>query len=571
MHELGAGADSRRSWRAALCRLTVAVMVASIEVGCGVTLAVDEDADADPGGKQDDVDPAIAVDPCKGVPASGVCLSATQVQLCATASGDMQSDLVTVDCQSQERCEQTPGGARCVLQETCYNGATDCSNGSTLRTCQAGTWVSTSCATKCVTSPLGDFCGINEATNSFRASLKYEARQPNADRTDWGSLIEVAAQEFLVVVARTDAAGNLQMIDSQVTGADGTFTVTVPSAPRTTDFFYFMAAGTIPDPRSGIPVVSFAVANPDLAASATRYPIQSKGPNARVWNWSMAVGTAKPDIPVVIRDTNFSAAARLFAVARRVARSNQQRFTGEHKPFVVWAGPSIQWSPMCFYNAPVNLAGTPFASQVFIDANADQEYWSESLLAHELGHYTMYTYGQPVAEGGRHCMGVATSPGQAWSEGYATWYGSDLLGKPVFLRKSSGSMWWADIEARESTYAWPRPSASDGLLQDIYEMEISSMTWHLSKVQGRGRAPIDAALVSPRLRVAPYERGYTRHVWSISGCERTNIMDTGVPVPHFADVLDALRCAGMPASVVDAATRPGSYYPYPGGTPLCRN
>src|SRR5262249_53176705 len=48
-------------------------------------------------------------------------------------------------------------------------------------------------------------------------------------------------------------------------------------------------------------------------------------------------------------------------------------------------------------------------------------------------------------------------------------------------------------------------------------------------------------------------------------------VDTGESTTFFADFLDALRCGGVSASMIDAATNPSVRYPYPSGTPRCRN
>jgi hypothetical protein len=182
----------------------------------------------------------------------------------------------------------------------------------------------------------------------------------------------------------------------------------------------------------------------------------------------------------------------------------------------------------------------------------------------------MGTYGRAVGEGGQHCIGVPDAPGLGWSEGFATWFSSDLREDPIYFDKQQGSMFWLDISTRTG-YAWVRPSAADGMLQDIDENEISAMLWDMSATQAIGHAPMDKALSSARMTKAPFARGYTLHGWDVdNSCQRINIEDSGESTTCVADFLDALVCGGVSAAVVDHATDPQTNYPYPSGAPLCQ-
>src|SRR5262249_18438016 len=155
-------------------------------------------------------------------------------------------------------------------------------------------------------------------------------------------------------------------------------------------------------------------------------------------------------------------------------------------------------------------------------------------------------------------------------EGFATWFSSDMRSDPIYFDKQHGSMFWLDISAREG-YPWIRPTAGAGLLQDMDENEISAMIWDISGTQGVGHAAMDTARPSARLTMSPFGRGYTRHGWDVdSSCQRINIEDSGESTTCFADFLDALRCGGVQASVVDHATDPATNYPYPSGAPVCQ-
>jgi hypothetical protein len=301
--------------------------------------------------------------------------------------------------------------------------------------------------------------------------------------------------------------------------------------------------------------------------------IGTLGTNPSAWQWSAQISGLTPGTMITITDSIFSGAARVLDYARYVTALNRIRFGGLH-PFVVWLAPGVDWScGACVWANSHAQFGTLFEHQVFIAGGPDQGYWSDPVTAHELGHWTMGAFGRAVGEGGPHCIGVAGAPGIGWSEGYATWFSSDARASSLYYDKQGGSMFWFDISQRSSSGSpWPSPVASAGLLQDIYENEVSAILWNMSAVQGLGRAPLDAALTSPRMTVPPFERGYTRQVWNVdpSTCQRTNVLDTGVSTTFLADFLDQLRCSGVSASVIDTATSPSTRFPYPSGAPLCR-
>jgi hypothetical protein len=182
----------------------------------------------------------------------------------------------------------------------------------------------------------------------------------------------------------------------------------------------------------------------------------------------------------------------------------------------------------------------------------------------------MWSYGASPNEGGQHCLSVPTSPGQAWSEGWATGFSSILRDSPIYWDKQQGSMFWFNLEARQyDQLNWQRPSSQNGLLQDMDENEVAAMLWSLSRNAGIGADNTLLGLRTPSVSGTSYERGYTRHVWDMQDCQRVNYFDTHENAPMFADYLDGLVCGGMPAASVDQATNPAQFYPYPSQEPLC--
>jgi hypothetical protein len=224
---------------------------------------------------------------------------------------------------------------------------------------------------------------------------------------------------------------------------------------------------------------------------------------------------------------------------------------------LAWLGGGVRWEcGACFSQTLRPQFGTWFGGQMWLNGSSvDREYYADTVTAHELGHWSMASYGHPVGEGGMHFLNGLSRPGLSWSEGYATWFSSELRGSPLYIDKQNGTMFWFDLSA--SSHVWPLPEPQLGLFQLINENEVAAMLWHLSATQGFGIEAIDAALTSPRMTAPPFLRGY--------------FTPSGLNTTMLADFFDALVCDGFPASAVDLATRPATRYPYPSAFPLCRS
>ena len=97
------------------------------------------------------------------------------------------------------------------------------------------------------------------------------------------------------------------------------------------------------------------------------------------------------------------------------------------------------------------------------------------------------------------------------------------------------------------------------------------MLWKLSSLSANADAALFSALASPRMNTGPFKRGYTRHVWDVAGPGNfVNVVTTGDSVPMVADFLDALECAGVSRTVIDNATQPTTFYPFPSAAPICQ-
>jgi hypothetical protein len=513
---------------------------------------------------------AAPSDPCLGITADGVCATATQVRFCVLGSDGATASLASFDCRAGESCQMSGGVASCVLTAACRDGEQRCSDASTIEVCSGGAWTATTCPRGCKTSPMGDFCALELDTVPFHGVLDYEARAPDMARGDWGPVGTAPAQGFLVISARMNG-NDAQFIDAQVTaesGTAGSFTIDVPSAPTDADYLIFYAVGTNPDGS-----LAFAVADPQLAGSTTPYATGMAGASPALWSWTFAVQGLADSSTLDIDEPSFSGAARVFDYLRYVYRTSAGRWpqATAHDPLLVWLGQNVEWDcGACEVPSPRLAFGQQFRAQIFMPGGPDQRYWSDSLIAHELGHWVMGTYGRAVGESGAHCVGLPTSPGLAWSEGYATWFSADTRADPVYVDKEHGSMFWFDLSQRTSSGStWLRPTAAGGLDQEINENEIAAMLWDLAVTQGLGADPLDRALASKRMTAAPFERGYHRELWHLQAdCSRDEIEDTGQSTTSFADFLDALACEGVAPAALDTATQPG--FPYASSTPRCR-
>jgi hypothetical protein len=499
---------------------------------------------------------AGAFDPCRGVSELGRCLSTTQVQYCSRPTGNGTAQLVTTTCVNGEICQiDSSNFADCATPPgACETGASECLDATTVRTCVAGTWRPSSCINGCISTVLGSNCRQIRDTTVRALNVTYEVRGPRVDYSGWGDLSPVPAQGFLVLSLRGS-----DLIDVQVTDAMGSVRIAVPATPGPTDTVTVLAIGVGGSPSR----ILYAAANPGLAAGS--YPnttTLSPTLTPRFWQWQWPA-TSLPNA-LRIAEAAGSGAARVFdylrysyAEASRLARSQGQSL-------VTWVSPGVTWGcGACAAALPTSIGIVDFRSQIWIDGSAtNQGYWSDPVTAHELGHWVMSSYGAPPGEGGPHIIGVPTMPGQAWSEGWATFVSSHIRRSPRYYDKQQGSMFWFDIGLR--TYSGPSwPSSPTTLLGLVDENEVASILWRLGSVNPQ---PLYDALQSARMIVSPFGRCYTSRLWCLGGGRLMETCDSSESVPHLADMLDTMNCSGFPRTSISSAI---GLYPYPVNAPFC--
>lgn len=507
------------------------------------------------------------VDGCMGVTAAGICESATTVKLCTVATGNAEPTLSTYSCQGGESCQTVGGKAACVLTGNCREGETKCTSPTQLQSCTQGTQATVACPGQCTTTGLGALCTSAIATKTLTATLRYEYRGPNAARpTDWSAVQTAPANRILIVSCLDGSCMSGNILDAVYTDAEGKFTVRVRSTPSAADL---VAAIAVSD--NGAEDLGFLVADPGFAAAGTQ-EYNTIGPQARAWSWSLSVAAANDNDVFTVTEAQGSGALNVYSVLRAsydFVRSKNGGNPG--KRVVVWVGVGTSWScGACFAPVPSNFLDIPFEAGMWIGGDDSQQYWADAVTVHELGHWAMASYGTTPGEGGKHCLGTPSFPGLSWSEGWATWFSSNVRQSPQYYDKQGGTFFWFDISQREysSAVPWQRPTANGGLLQLVDENEVASIAYALV-ASGVGDAPLFDALRSPRMNGQVFSRGYSRRQWDVdpNTCAPVNAIDTGLSAPFLADFLDALVCSGVSATRVNAAI---GNFPFPSNAPICQ-
>ena len=525
---------------------------------------------------------AGAPDPCAGVTTDGRCASSTIIEYCSVdTGGELPPSLQRFTCSPGERCAIDSGGAAtCVASGTCIPGDSRCV-GTSLQNCVSGTWSTTACPAQCVDSTVASFCAPAVPTTTTSGQLLYQARGPNSPSrpTDWSATTFTAtAQAFTIVSVRQNADGTLSYFDAVTTtsgnSTGGRFTLRVPTTTTASDFLVAFAMAS-----DGLGGIRYVVANPGFAAPGTQPP-DTRGANPNAWAWLFQLNTFVNGGTLTITESMGSGAARIFDYLRFTYDYVTTYLPGSGRRLVAWMQLGTSWTcGACFSARPVSLFGSAtssgqlFESQAWFNGStADQEYWSDSVTAHEFGHWVMSSYGTSPGEAGRHTIGGRVYPGMAWSEGWATYFSSDARRNPVYSDKQGGTFFWIDIAARSYRYpAWVRPVASAGLEQTIDENEVAAMLWSVRASSVSAPSQLLSALASPQMQGPSFNRGYRAWSWTSIDAFGTPVgaMRTSRPAPYLADFLDALVCSGFGTAAVNAATQPSVYYPYPSASPLC--
>jgi hypothetical protein len=517
-------------------------------------------------------------DPCGGVPTAGQCLTSSVVRYCSVPTGSGTPTVQTYQCPGGTTCQSSGAGASCIQTGSCRQDDTRCASATTIQTCNTnGTWgAAQSCGGGgCVGSSVGANCTISVPTNTITATLRFQKRSPLPNLSDWGTPVAVPARNVLVLSLRGQS-----WIDASITNASGQYTIKVPSTPQANDAVLFAAFG-----GDGVGL-RYVVGDPGLGTG--NFSTGQQGQNARYWSWSKAPATLANGGTTTITTAEGSGALNIYDLLQSIYATSIANNQGQQGLSIsIWMGMGTEWDcGACFTGGSGD-----FDSSIWMPGgNQDQGYWSDYTIAHELGHWAMYSYGTSPYEGGPHTLTCPTFPGQAWSEGYASWHSAAMRNESFLEDKQQGGFFWFDIGSRQyfpgssSQLAITGPGGTN-LLAQIDENAVASMLWYISNSRQTGAREIFQAVASAHMNNGPWPRGYTRHTWNTgANCSKTNVVDTGQASLHVADLFDVLSCGGFPAqsnrmpaaTIQQTCSSPtssgnGAYYPYPSASPICRS
>lgn len=487
-------------------------------------------------------------DACRLVPATGVCRDAFTLERCEGAGEEAK--VATETCAEGEICVDTEEGARCRALEACEVGQAYCTSAGNLRTCVQGSFEETVCEYGCLPLTDGAACRPQPppGTVFYEGDIRYQHRVPNESMTGWAEPEIRPAAGLFVMSLQGDA-----ILDTAVVAEDGTYRILVPENPAPADRVVFMAFERL---MGGTTVIS--VVDPDLPAGG--HDPGSVGPESSYWAW--AIGDLGDEI-VVLTEQAGSRAIQVFQAMRQTVRHVAAHKGLDLPDFTGWFGSGVDWTcGACFIDGGSVSGGHIFISGGSYDAATD------SVLFHESGHYAFAAMGPPHTEGGTHCLGVPAPPGQALSEGHATWYAADRMKEPRVFREQQGMFFYYDLDRMRPAQVFTPPVASAGPLQNTNESWVSAVLWRLSKEVGTSR-PVHAALSAQEMQ-APFASGYTGKVWweVDQMCRPVNPLDTQEPTPVLTDLLDAMLCGGYPEEPIRTYVMP--YLGYDPSEPSCK-
>ncbi len=409
------------------------------------------------------------------------------------------------------------------------------------------------------------FAEGDAATRALSGRVTYEARLPTEAQNAWAQEPVVLGAAGLTISAMRGDMVVAETITSEQPQDAGAFTLRLGAAADVDRLLVRAHA------RRGA-ALDFLVADPSLPASAAAWDMFAPKPLARAWSWEFAVSELEEDGTLQISLARGSAAAHVFALLSRTRRFAHTMIGPDAlASTIVWLGLGTRFAcGTCATSEPVELLGASFSHQVWLDGSRAERYWADSVTYHEIGHALMGSLSAPQREGGPHLLGQPTHPGQAFGEGWATFFSSLMRQDPSYLDLQSDGFVRFDLSTR--TYevparTWLRPQAGLGLEQLLDENEVAALLWGLHQTLEKPALML-AALSAPAMQGPSFARGYTRRRWADPNAIQ-NYQDTGEAHPYLADFLDALRCAGAPAAAFDAVLEPSAFYPYPSAEPVC--
>ena len=474
---------------------------------------------------------------------TGRCVDDHTLEMCVVSDiEDTPPSVLKGACKAGMVCRSGPDGAACEIEGTCIEGSSECADKYSYRTCKSGAWVLTSCDTGlCQASPgYGATCmsAAGGESHPITGRLQFEHPPVKSDLTGYDYDNQVIDPAFSVVVAAYD--GDEFLGSAYTRDPDGQFTIEASKAPTANTMLWFF------------PMVFDDNGNAMLAVAKPSTLTYTNLESQEYWSWGAPTSGNSDVGTVLVREQDGSGALYIYELL--VYAMNQALYYAPSvKPFNVLA----LWEPgkrfdcgngTCYvpkgWGAAVKYdGGQDLYTGAVLIAGTDEtpQQWSGSVILHEYGHYIMDSYSKSPGEAGKHSGSMSEKPGMAWSEGWATFYGQMTLAKPIYFDKQEGTTWWFDVSTPKSYV--PMPDPNGGIEQELGEMAVTAMLWHL---WDPGDVP-DATEESWDTSAVANET-----IWKAFTSTRMTQMNRGYTKVDFVDYLDSLRCEGVQEAAVSS-------------------
>lgn len=414
---------------------------------------------------------------CLFIPDGGRCADLFRIERCV--EGEEGAEVVEERCASGELCELGGDGAACrPLPENCEVAFSICTEEGKVSFCEDGKRVELPCPHGCSHFDGEARCRERLAGTVLRqGKIFYEHELPNTEMTGWGDS-ELRPAGHLAVLS----LGASELLDASLVRADGSFELLVREEPLPEDRLIFVAQARL----MGRETAMVAAVDPDLPPGMHEAPGLEGG---TPWAWSFKAEESEEDLVISVEMGSGAVQAfqALYATVSHVASIQGPNLP----PLLAFWAPGVDFScGACFANTyGILLSGGEF-----------QAHRSDSVLLHEAGHYAFRAFGVLPLESGIHCLGVPAPPGQAFSEGHASWYSADLRRSPIHYAEHYGTFCFVDFDKREPGTYFEPPRPEYGRHQPMNETWVTATLWQLAKSQKDSRI-IHEAMTGPELQV----------------------------------------------------------------------
>lgn len=537
----------------------------------------------------DDKNKQCKLDPCAGYAITGACAPGNQgYKYCKIATDGGPKKLVAVQCASNEQCTTLGPFPTCKLKPGgCVPGTNECVAGSAdlARTCKGdGTWEQYPC-TGCKTAGGTTTCGGGVNLGPRTVKVFYEHIVPKPDYSALNLIgPQIRAPVGAMVLAlrySTDQASSTILASAEV-ASDGSFTIQAPTAPiEGRDYLTLLAAG-----YGGTGQAVFAVFDPGLS-TGEHTTEQADNSGAKVYSWAAPVSAFKVGTEWTIELKDKSFALQTMTAIAQTWLSTAKLFGKQGRTIAAFTADGVAWDcGSCFGPWPTThklMGATVAQSQIWLDGAKLRAHMSDSTLFHEMGHWVMDSFATSPNEGGPHYIGTKVPPGQAWSEGWATFYGAMSRNDSRFAIGAPNQLYWVDLATSKTNYGASilNFAAGNPLVQFMDENRVAAALWRAAV---KGFSPLEAtankgfwtALASNQMNDGVFTRSYFRHHWTgvtpntggPYNATYIGLKQTTQRAPCLIDYLDALACkAPTMTSALGTATAPMSF---PFNQPICK-